>query len=161
MTKIIIDHSSKGSGTKLYAFIDGVMVGPVGPQHLLEVDITSGDHLLNIGFSAKKPTGVAVPFHVSQGATKQVKTKLTERALLAARWHVFFGIAGLLMFAFLVVDFLLGFIDYELVIGRGSSADDWRFLAYIVVPIGAVIYPVVEMIHRKYPRNFVKIEVLD
>jgi len=159
MTRIVIEH--KGPGSKLYAFVDGRVVGPVGARHFLEFDVASGDHLLNVGFGDKRPTGVAVPFHAAEGETKQIKTKLTERALLAARWHVFFGIAGLMMFAFLSLDFLLGLFGYELVLGRGSSADDWRFLAYILVPMGAVIYPAVEIIHRKYPKNFVKIEVLE
>jgi len=157
MARIIIDNIREQSlKVKLYAFVDGMKVGPVNQYTSLEFDLDPGDHLLHVGFSARRPGGVGVPFSVTETETKTIQVNLTDWALLAARWHVFMRDIGLLALAYVVFDFLLGFIGYEL-----KHRDAYFTLAAILFPLGAVVYPLVALWHRIKPKNFIKIEVLE
>jgi len=157
MAKIIIENTREQfTKIKLYAFIDRVRVGFIEQNSLLEIDdVAPGDYLLHVGFKTRKPQGIGVPFHLAEAETKTIQVSFTDWAWLAASWHGFFGGIGLLALVYVVFDFLLGFVGYEI---KGGQI--YYYFAAITLPLGAVIYPLVELWHRRRPRNFVKIEVL-
>jgi len=154
MSKIIIENIREKAGkVRLHAFIDNVRVGPVDQDTSLEIDdVAPGDYLLHVGLNAKKPRGTGVPFRLADGETKRIQVNLTDWALLAAKWHEWLMIVGLVALLYVVIDFLLGFVGYQLVKGKY-----YFYTAATILPVASVIYPLVELWHKKTPRNFVKI----
>jgi len=148
MPKIIIENRLK---PKMHTYVDGNKVGEISPRRPFAVDVTVGEHRLNISFPVRGAEAVEVPLHVPEGARKQIRIIATKFALRMGRWLSLVVMLAMAALAFVVTRRMSG----------GQLEPVPQLVASGLLFVMLVFFWVIEMKKKKNPGKFIEIEVID